>query len=112
MSSRWALGDGRPVASLSDEALGAEAKRRRRARAGADVADASPDQRQVAQWLANLELGRQAGQGEIEQAYRRLVTKYEPLASHASEGRKRAAQTLLTSLREAYEGLRGHLGAK
>ena len=104
-SSQWSRSGGPPLSTLSDGDLQREAQRRRRARRGESDVSPPRDQRQVAQWLANLELSQRASRNEVEDAYQKLVTKYGAAAEAADGPKKKAADKLLSSLGEAYRGL-------
>lgn len=104
-SSQWSRAAGPPLSTLSDGELQREAQRRRRARRGQSEASAPRDQRQVAQWLANLELPQRASRQEVEDAYQKLVAKYGPTSETAEGPKKKASDKLLSSLGEAYRGL-------
>ena len=104
-SSGWSRQDGAALSQLSDAELEREAQRRRRARRGQSEEPAPRDKRQVAQWLANLELSQRASRAEVEEAYQKLVTKYGAAAEKSEGPRKKASDKLVASLGEAYRGL-------
>lgn len=101
----WSRRDGPALSQLSDADLEREAQRRRRARRGQSEAPAPRDKRQVAQWLANLELSQRASRAEVEEAYEKLVAKYGAAGEDSKGPRKKASDKLVASLGEAYRGL-------
>ncbi len=102
------------VDSLSDEELLREA-RARRARRGTSVAPetSAPKRalRSLKQAYANLELPEGASLDDAKAAYARLLSRYHP-QRHAGDPEKyRAATQLASRLTDAFETLRGKLGA-
>jgi len=115
----------KPLAQLSDVELEEELIRRRRARAakrsgGGSVEDAvsesrtraaakaeprSPQEQQVTQYYANLELGPGATLDEVRKAYRELMKRYHPDKHLGDPERHKAATELAQSLTRAYTAL-------
>ena len=115
----------KPLAKLSDVELEEELMRRRRARAakrsdGGSVEDAvrdsraltaakgeqrSPQEQQVTQYYANLELSPGATLDEVRKAYRELMKRYHPDKHLGNPERHKAATELAQSLTRAYTAL-------
>ncbi|MFW6067780.1 MAG: hypothetical protein ACOC97_05525 [Myxococcota bacterium] len=111
---------GKTLAALTDAELAEEAQRRRRARgagrdgtaprpiaSGAERTKATPER--VRQWYANLELREGATLDQVEEAYERMVRRYDPERHREDPDRHRAAVALVRSLTRAYRGLVDHL---
>ena len=119
------IGD-KPLKELSDAELERELRRRRRARghsggAGAGRAEGAREQEgrrgasrgtpgwKVRQWYRDLELEPGASLAAVEEAYERLLARYDP-DKHADDPEKhRAAVKLAAGLGESYYALRDHL---
>lgn len=118
--------DGKPLRELSDTELEAERERRRRARGlpsrarpeghrGAAPAEADEDRGRptpgwrLRQWYRALELEPGASLEAVEDAYQRLLAKYDPDKHKDDAEKHRAATRLAAGLGEAYYGLRDHL---
>ncbi len=104
----------KPLSELSDAELEEELLRRRRQRAQrrggkVDRQNLSPQQKQVEQWYANLELEPGATLDEVKQAYRELMRKYHPDKHLGDPARHKAATALAQSLTDAYQSLVAHL---
>ena len=108
----------KPLGELTDAELRDELERRRRRRGYAapeperGEAERAPDARpapgwKVRQWYRNLELRPGASREEVEEAYRRLLRKYDPDRYEDGE-KRRAAVKLAAGLGEAYYGLIDH----
>ena len=100
----------KPLSKLSDAELEEELLRRRRERAEkrggkVDRRDVSPQQKQVEQWYANLELEPGASLDDVKQAYRELMRRYHPDKHLGDPERHKAATELAASLTEAYQAL-------
>jgi len=115
----------KPLAELSDVELEEELIRRRRARAakrsdGGSVEDAvgesrarsaskavprSPQEQQVTQYYANLELSPGATLDQVRKAYRELMKRYHPDKHLGDPERHKAATELAQSLTRAYTAL-------
>lgn len=113
----------KPLGELSDSELEEELIRRRRDRAtkrsgGASaeestVAEArprpaaqrSPQEQQVTQYYANLELAPGATLDEVRRAYRDLMKRYHPDKHLGDPERHKAATELAQSLTRAYTAL-------
>lgn len=115
----------KPLAELSDVELEEELIRRRRARAakrsdGGSVDDAvgesraraaskavprSPQEQQVTQYYANLELSPGATLDQVRKAYRELMKRYHPDKHLGDPERHKAATELAQSLTRAYTAL-------
>lgn len=102
------------VAELTDAELEAELVRRRRERAlarsaGGPIARASerdnPEQKQLLQYYANLELPPFASLDDVRRAYKELVHRYHPDKHAGDAARQKTANELLQSLTKAYDGL-------
>lgn len=109
------------VAELSDAELEAELIRRRRARAMArseagPIARESerdnPEQKQLLQYYANLELPPFASMDDVKKAYKDLVRRYHPDKHAGDPDRQKTANELLQSLTRAYEGLTAYFERK
>lgn len=121
------------LSELTDDELIAEVQERRRQRglpaqarsaattapvatpwtAGLVAAEPAPAPlhrpRAVRQWLANLELPESASLPDVEAAFERLRSRYEPATQDSDEKRRVTAERLMGALRNAYDGLRLHL---
>ncbi len=131
----------KPLAELSDSELEEELIRRRRARAakrsgGASAEEAnaeearervakdepkpspakepprSPQEQQLTQYYANLELSPGATLDEVRKAYRDLMKRYHPDKHLGDPERHKAATELAQSLTRAYTALVETLGKK
>lgn len=118
----------RPSQDLSDDELEEEILKRRRERAArragaspepseADIAtkpkDArSPQEQQLAQYYANLELPVTASTDDVRRAYKEMMKKYHPDKHAGDPARHKAATELAQSLTRAYRALLEHKGAK
>ncbi len=109
---------GRTIAELTDAQLEQELLRRRRARAqgrgetgrATHVTDRdNPEQKQLLQYYANLELAPGASLHDVKQAYKALVKRYHPDRHAGDPERARIATELVQSLTRAYEALTKHL---
>lgn len=109
------------VAELSDDELEAELLRRRRQRAGVrsnlgPIAGTSerdsPEQKQLLQYYANLELPPFASIEEVKRAYKDLVRRYHPDKHAGDPERQKVASELTQSLTRAYEALTRYLEAR
>lgn len=116
---------GKRLSELDDDELRAEAERRRtRRKEGSPAAEprreaASPNERapsptpkQVRKWYANLEVREGADLATVEQAYERLIRRYDPDRHRDDPERHQAALALSRSLTRAYRGLVAHLGRR
>ena len=56
------------------------------------------------QWYRDLELEPKSSREQVEEAYQRLMKKYDPDKYDDAE-KRRAAVRLVVGLREAYDGL-------
>lgn len=108
--------DDRPLSELSDKELEEELMRRRRERARSRdrgetkaARGASPVDKQLAQYYANLELSPGATLDDVKKAYREMMRKYHPDKYLGDPERHRAATELAQSLTEAYRKLTEHL---
>lgn len=109
---------GKTIAELTDAQLEQELLRRRRARAqgrsetgrAVHTTDRdSPEQKQLLQYYANLELAPGASLHDVRQAYKDLIKRYHP-DKHANDPeRARIATELVQSLTRAYDALTRHL---
>jgi DnaJ-domain-containing protein 1 len=109
----------KPLRDLSDAELEEELIRRRRARASRrskgtytqpdDRNPRSPQNKQIAQYYANLELEPGASLDEVRKAYRDLMTVYHPDKHIGDPERHKAATELAQSLTRAFDALRAHL---
>jgi DnaJ like chaperone protein len=98
----------RPLSELSDDELEEELLRRRRERASGRRRtndDASPLDKRVAQFYANLELSPGATLEDVKSAYRRLMSKYHPDKHMGDPAKHRAATDLAQELTRAYRAL-------
>ena len=109
------------VAELTDDELEAELLRRRRMRAGvranlgpvASHAERdSPEQKQLMQFYANLELPPFAPLEDVKRAYRDMMRRYHPDKHAGDPERRRVAEELAQSLTRAYEALTRHLESR
>jgi len=115
------------LSELTDAELEAELAQRRRRRArsrGVGVGEAQRTRpmaqavrryerrRELKQWYANLELEPGASAAEIEEAYRRLLRKYDPAKHEGDPEKHRVATTLVKGLTEARRGLLDHLASE
>jgi DnaJ-domain-containing protein 1 len=122
----------KPLSELTDAELEEELLRRRRERAakrgnastagasaaGASVAGASvagprsrsPEEQQLHQYYANLELAPGASLDAVRRAYRELMSRYHPDKHLGDPERHKAATELAQSLTRAYTALVTHLG--
>ena len=99
-----------PAAGSQGESGGSAQQPHARPSPAADVTIATPRRsRAVRQWLANLELSESATLADVEAAFERLRQTYEPVTQAADAKRRATAELLMSSLREAYNGLRMHL---
>jgi DnaJ-domain-containing protein 1 len=120
------------LSELTDAELEEELLRRRRERAakrgnastagasaaGASVAGASvagprsrsPEEQQLHQYYANLELAPGASLDAVRRAYRELMSRYHPDKHLGDPERHKAATELAQSLTRAYTALVTHLG--
>jgi len=103
--------DGKALSELSDAELESELARRRRARGHKPAAGSSARGRtgkapgwKVRQWYRDLELEPKSSREQVEEAYQRLMKKYDPDKYDDAE-KRRAAVRLVVGLREAYDGL-------
>lgn len=122
----------KPLGELSDAELEEELIRRRRARASRRSGGASPEEssapetrprsgampsrspqeQQVTQYYANLELSPGATLDEVRKAYRELMKRYHPDKHLGDPERHKAATELAQSLTRAYTALVELLGKK
>jgi DnaJ-domain-containing protein 1 len=108
----------KPLSELSDKELEEELLRRRRERADkragekgrGDKGAVSPQEKQLAQYYANLELSPGASLEDVKSAYRELMRKYHPDKHLGDPARHKAATELAQSLTQAYQALLSHLG--
>ena len=122
----------KPLSELTDAELEEELLRRRRERAakrgsastagasaaGASAAGASaagprsrsPEEQQLHQYYANLELAPGASLDAVRRAYRELMSRYHPDKHLGDPERHKAATELAQSLTRAYTALVTHLG--
>lgn len=113
------------VTELSDAELEEELLRRRRERAakrGLVAHDANetasprrhrtPQEQQLVQYFANLELKPDATAEDVRRAYRELMRKYHPDKHIGDPERHKASTELAQSLTRAYDALIHHLGGK
>lgn len=91
---------GRKLTELSDDELRSEAARRRKARSGGQVVSA-----EMKRYFASLELPETATRDEVEDAYVRLVEKYNPEKRRNDPKKFEAAKELSRSLSRAYRRL-------
>lgn len=112
----------KPLAELSDRELEEELVRRRRERAakrggapapsdarGAARQPGSPQDQQIAQYYANLELPNGASIEDVRKAYREMMKRYHPDKHAGDPERHKAATELASSLTSAYRALIDHL---
>jgi len=106
----------RPLSELTDEELEEELLRRRRERAKGRARgrqhrdrEQSPQEKQLAQYYANLELEPGASLDDIRTAYRELMRKYHPDKHLGDPERHKAATLLAQNLTTAYKALVDHL---
>ncbi len=111
--------DDRPLGELSDEELEEELLRRRRERARGRARGASPsreaqspEDKQLEQYYANLELRPGASLDAVKKSYRELMRKYHPDKYLDDPQKHRAATELAQSLTEAFRKLTAHLEQK
>lgn len=117
------LADKLGLTRISDEALGTELERRRRARgkpahrrpAADEEIDAMREARRArvrdcppSKAYANLEIPPGSGRAEIERAYRTLLRQYHPDRHIGDEEQHRSAIALCTSLTDSYLALLQH----
>ena len=124
----------KPLGELSDVELEEELIRRRRERAakrsgGASAEEAaaadvvarapreaprprSPQEQQITQYYANLELTAEASLDDVRKAYRELMKRYHPDKHLGDPERHKAATELAQSLTRAYTALVEILGKK
>ncbi len=116
----------KPVTELSDAELEDELLRRRRERAAkrglaahdvsheptATKGPRSPQEQQLVQYFANLELKPGATTEDVRRAYRDLMRKYHPDKHIGDPERHKASTELAQSLTRAYQALMTHLGSK
>ena len=113
----------KPLRDLTDSELEEELIRRRRERAarrsgGATAAEStardpaprsaqprSPQEQQVTQYYANLELAPGATLDDVRKAYRELMKRYHPDKHLGDPERHKAATELAQSLTRAYTAL-------
>jgi DnaJ-domain-containing protein 1 len=119
----------KPLSELTDAELEEELLRRRRERAakrgaaGASGANGatepsrttatrprSPEEQQLHQYYANLELAPGASLDAVRRAYRELMSRYHPDKHLGDPERHKAATELAQSLTRAYSALVTHLG--
>jgi len=121
----------KPLSELTDAELEEELLRRRRERAakrGASGASSSgssaasdvqrtapprsrsPEEQQLQQYYANLELAPGASLDAVRRAYRELMSRYHPDKHLGDPERHKAATELAQSLTRAYSALVTHLG--
>jgi DnaJ-domain-containing protein 1 len=121
----------KPLSELTDAELEEELLRRRRERAakrgasgasssGASAASdvqraapprsRSPEEQQLHQYYANLELAPGASLDAVRRAYRELMSRYHPDKHLGDPERHKAATELAQSLTRAYSALVTHLG--
>ena len=116
---------GDSLSQLSDRELEDELLRRRRERAeqratgdtNANLDTASkgprtPQEQQLAQYFANLELRPGATLEDVRRAYREMMRKYHPDKHIGDPERHKAATELAQSLTKAYQELTTHFGHK
>ncbi len=117
----------KPLADLSDAELEEELLRRRRERAarrapapggagaeparGVTARPRSPEEQQLHQCYANLELSPGASLDAVKRAYRELMGRYHPDKHLGDPERHKAATELAQSLTRAYTALVAHLGS-
>ena len=119
LRSRTVRKDDRPLNELSDKELEEEIIRRRRERAkgreqpeSRRKTEASPQDKQLAQYYANLELEPGATLDDVKKAYRELMRKYHPDKFLGDPEKHRAATELAQSLTEAYQKLSSRLSSR
>jgi len=121
----------KPLSELSDAELEEELLRRRRERAAkrggpggtpssvsaagdtqrtAPPRSRSPEEQQLHQYYANLELGPGATLDAVRRSYRELMSRYHPDKHLGDPERHKAATELAQSLTRAYSALVTHLG--
>ncbi|MFT5358316.1 MAG: DnaJ-domain-containing protein 1 [Polyangiales bacterium] len=91
---------GRKLTELSDEELRSEATRRRKLRTGGQSMPA-----EMKRYFASLELAETATRDEVEDAYVRLIEKYDPEKRRGDAKKFEAAKELSRSLSRAYRRL-------
>ena len=116
LKNRSRARDDRPLSELSDKELEEELMRRRRERAKSrdrgenkPSRGASPLDKQLAQYYANLELKPGATLEDVKKAYRDMMRRYHPDKFLGDPEKHRAATELASSLTEAYRKLSEHL---
>lgn len=92
--------DGRKLTELSDDELRSEAARRRKLRNGGS--SVPPE---IKRYFASLELAETATRDEVEDAYVRLIEKYNPEKRRGDTKKFEAAKELSRSLSRAYRRL-------
>ncbi len=119
----------KPLGELSDRELEEELLRRRRDRAqrrgGGEAIEEErprareaaegprgPQQQQIAQYYANLELKNGASLEDVRAAYRSMMKKYHPDKHAGDPERHKAATELAQSLTRAYRALVEHLSKR
>jgi DnaJ-domain-containing protein 1 len=117
----------KPLGELSDRELEEELVRRRRERSqrrgGAPggeplppeerrPANLSPQEQQLAQYYANLELPYGASLDDVRRNYREMMRKYHPDKHAGNPERHKAATELAASLTNAYRILVDHLSKR
>lgn len=108
----------KPLSELTDAELEEELMRRRRERARGRAAGRqpaarrSPEDKQLAQYYANLELEPGATREEIKRAYRELMRRFHPDKFLGEPDKHRSATELAQSLTEAYRKINEHLDRK
>jgi DnaJ-domain-containing protein 1 len=118
----------KPLGELSDRELEEELVRRRRERSqrrgGGEVgseplppeqkrsATASPQEQQLAQYYANLELPYGASLEDVRKSYREMMRRYHPDKHAGNPERHKAATELAQSLTNAYRALVDHLSKR
>ena len=112
LKSRSFGSSNKPLAELSDRELEEVLLRRRRERAGKrhgqrrdDRDPESPQNKQLHQYYANLELKPGASLDKVKAAYRDLMRKYHPDKHLGDPDRHKAATELAQSLTKAYQVL-------
>jgi len=109
----------KPLGELSDRELEEEILRRRRERAVGRARgerkrerEPSPQDKQLAQYYANLELSPGATIDDVKKAYRALMRRFHPDKFLGDPEKHRAATELAQSLTEAYQKLSARLEKK
>ena len=72
----------------------------------------TPQEQQLAQYFANLELRPGATLEDVRRAYREMMRKYHPDKHIGDPERHKAATELAQSLTKAYQELTTHFGHK